>query len=59
MVLVSAGKFHTVVCTADGEVSTFGCGDYGKLGHGSEGSVYELNTSNREPEFVIVCSFSS
>ena len=31
---MSAGSFHTVVWTAAGEVYTFGCGQYGALGHG-------------------------
>ena len=33
---VAAGEDHTVVCTADGCVFTFGHGDSGQLGHGGE-----------------------
>ena len=33
---VAAGLFHTVICTAEGRVWTFGLGSYGRLGHGGE-----------------------
>jgi len=31
---VAAGAGHTVICTAEGRVWTFGYGEYGQLGHG-------------------------
>ncbi len=31
---VAAGLDHTVICTAEGRVWTFGYGSYGKLSHG-------------------------
>ena len=33
---VACGYFHTVVCTEDGEVFTFGVGACGQLGHGEK-----------------------
>ena len=33
---VTAGGFHTVICTAEGRVWTFGNGEYGQLGHGGK-----------------------
>ena len=35
--VLSAGVNHTVVCTAEGQVLTFGDGQYGQLGHGDDG----------------------
>ncbi|XP_062276631.1 probable E3 ubiquitin-protein ligase HERC4 [Scomber scombrus] len=32
---ISCGKDHTAILTKDGEVFTFGCGQYGQLGHNS------------------------
>jgi len=34
VVQVSAGDSHTALCTEDGELYTFGCGEDGRLGHG-------------------------
>eukprot|EP00656_Telonema_subtile_P048855 TRINITY_DN5936_c0_g1_i2.p1 TRINITY_DN5936_c0_g1~~TRINITY_DN5936_c0_g1_i2.p1 ORF type:complete len:416 (+),score=81.83 TRINITY_DN5936_c0_g1_i2:217-1464(+) len=34
---VAAGCQHTAVCTAEGALYTFGCGDHGRLGHGGRG----------------------
>jgi hypothetical protein len=36
VVQVSASIYHTVAVTADGELYTFGCGESGRLGHGSD-----------------------
>ena len=33
---VSAGTYHTVVCTSEGLALSFGSGEFGKLGHGSD-----------------------
>lgn len=33
---VAAGSTHTVVCTDEGRVWTFGSGDHGQLGHGGQ-----------------------
>jgi alpha-tubulin suppressor-like RCC1 family protein len=37
---VAAGNCHTVICTSEGRVWTFGCGSSGRLGHG--GNANEL-----------------
>ena len=37
---VAAGENHSVLCTAEGEVLTCGCGEGGKLGHGNERDVH-------------------
>jgi alpha-tubulin suppressor-like RCC1 family protein len=34
--MVSCGRLHTVVCTEDGQMYTFGRGEHGQLGHGDE-----------------------
>ncbi|KAM6971878.1 E3 ISG15--protein ligase HERC5-like [Aplochiton taeniatus] len=34
-VFIACGKDHTVILTKDGTVFTFGCGQYGQLGHNS------------------------
>jgi len=31
---ISMGPFHSAAVTTEGAVYTFGCGKYGKLGHG-------------------------
>ena len=33
---ISCGDAHVVALTKDGEVYTWGCGEYGRLGLGSE-----------------------
>ena len=33
---VAAGGSHTVICTSEGRVWTFGDGSYGQLGHGGK-----------------------
>ena len=33
---VAAGDYHTVVWTDEGKAYSFGCGEYGWLGHGDE-----------------------
>ena len=38
VVAISAGDMHTAVCTADGELYTFGAGYEGQCGHGSPNS---------------------
>ena len=35
---MAAGDRHTVVCTEGGQVSTFGWGENGQLGHGGQGN---------------------
>ena len=40
IVAVAAGAGHTIVSTQTGRVFTFGCGQYGKLGHNSQASEY-------------------
>ena len=37
---VAAGSFHTVICTAESRIWTFGHGHHGQLGHG--GNAYEM-----------------
>jgi alpha-tubulin suppressor-like RCC1 family protein len=39
VVMVSAGKKHAGCVSEDGQVFTWGCGYFGRLGHGSESSV--------------------
>ena len=36
LVGAAAGRLHTVVWTDEGELFSFGHGEYGKLGHGGE-----------------------
>ena len=36
VVAVSAGRFHSLAITADGAVWSWGCGSWGRLGHGDE-----------------------
>ena len=40
VVSVAAGVYHSMLCTAEGEVLTCGRGRGGKLGHGDEHDVY-------------------
>ena len=42
---VAAGAIHTVICTAEGRVWTFGHGGHGRLGHGG-------NTDEMVPRIV-------
>ena len=39
VVAVAAGAEHTALCSAKGELFTFGCGKNGKLGHGGSGNA--------------------
>ena len=41
VVRVACGAAHSVCVVASGAVFTWGCGKYGRLGHGSETTVYE------------------
>ena len=36
---ISCGYAHTIGITANGELCSWGCGEYGQLGHGNEDSV--------------------
>lgn len=39
IVHVAAGDLHTVVVSDKGDVYTFGCGEHGRLGHGSRSDI--------------------
>lgn len=43
----AAGVAHSVVCTTDGTVYTWGWGNYGQLGLGFTGENYETGTGNQ------------
>ena len=38
MAQVEAGDCHTVICTTEGRVLTFGYGSHGQLGHSGDGN---------------------
>ena len=44
---VATGFVHTVICTAEGRVWTFGDGVFGRLGHGGTAYVWD-DASNVE-----------
>jgi len=54
VVMASAGGAHTVMCTRQGQVFTFGAGNYGQLGHGDLEPGGLLNQMNQNGIFSTV-----